>query len=93
VPPGSILHLPSALQERVVGEPAGDFVLWPTFLKRNAAWLLAQEVPLEMARGDGRAAETVLKTLKTESRLVVAVYRGGAISILEAAPAASKPGN
>lgn len=94
LPPGSILHLPADLRGRVVAKPAGDFLLWPAFLERHAGWLTAQEVPLAMARGDAKIAAQVLAPLATEKRLVVAVYRKGPISILEAAPpAAPKAGN
>ena len=93
LPHGSILHLPEALRTRVVAKPAGRFLLWPAFLDRHADWLAAQEVPLAMARGDARSAAAVLGPLAREKRLVVAVYRKGPISILEAAPPAAKAGN
>jgi hypothetical protein len=93
LPPGSILHLPAELRDRVVAKPAGEFLLWPDFLQRHAAWLSAQEVPLEMARGDAQIAARVLAPLAPEKRLVVAVYRKGPISILEAAPPAAPAGN
>lgn len=92
LPPGAILHLPAALRGRVATKPTGDFLLWPAFLERHAEWLMAQEVPLAMARGDARAAAAVLAPLATEKRLVVAVYRKGPISILEAAPPAAQAG-
>lgn len=93
LPHGSILHLPAALRGRVAAKPAGDFLLWPAFLERHAEWLTAQEVPLAMASGDAKAAAAVLAPLAAEKRLVVAVYRKGPISILEAAPPAAKAGN
>ncbi len=92
LPLGSILHLPAALRGRVVAKPAGNFLLWPAFLERHADWLIAQEVPLAMARGDAKIAAQVLAPLVAEKRLVVAVYRKGPISILEAAPPAAKAG-
>lgn len=93
LPPGSILHLPQALRDRVVTKPVGRFLLWPAFLQRHGDWLTAQEVPLAMARGDASIAAQVLAPLAREKRLVVAVYRKGPISILEAAPPAAKAGN
>ncbi len=93
LPPGSILHLPAPLRARVVAQPVGRFLLWPAFLERHADWLTAQEVPLAMAKGDAKAAAAVLAPLSGEKRLVVAVYRKGPISILEAAPPAAKAGN
>lgn len=89
VPVGSILHLPANLRDRVATEPKGDFTFWPAFLKRNAAWLAGHEVPLAMARGDRESAVPVLEQAGRDTRLLVAVYRGCPISILEAAPATS----
>lgn len=89
IPVGSILHLPAELQNRVAKGIQGNFVLWPEFLKLNKAWLLAQEVPLAMARGDSKAAEPILRSLSQESHAVVSVYRGGPISILE--PSSNPP--
>jgi hypothetical protein len=83
VPVGSVLHLPDDLRGRVVSEATGDFTYWPNFLKRNAAWLAAKEVPLKMAKGDRESSRAVLNGVAREPRLLVAVYKGGPISILE----------
>ncbi len=87
VPIGSVLVLPSALRSRVVQKPTGDLMMWPDFLKKNTSWLSTKEVSLEMSRGDSKAGAQVLRELSGESRLVVAVYKGGPITVLEAAPA------
>ncbi|MEN3943768.1 hypothetical protein WJU23_20880 [Prosthecobacter sp. SYSU 5D2] len=89
IPVGSILHVPPALQNRVAAAPVGKFTLWPHFLKRNSAWLGGTDVTLEMSRGDARAARTLLQSIAKDTRLLVAVYKGGPITILEAAPAGS----
>ena len=83
IPEGSILHLPKALQSKLIPKTEGKFLLWPYFLKRNESWLAAKEVTLEMAKGDARQAEEVLATVATDNRAVVAVYKGGPIMILE----------
>ena len=59
--------------------------MWPDFLQRNAAWVAAKEVTLPMSRGDTKAAANVLREISNESRLVVAVYQGCPITILEPA--------
>lgn len=92
VPEGSILQMPAALRSRLIDKPAGDFVFWPTFLKRNVAWLTAKEVPLKMSRGDAKLAKGVLKEVANDPRVVVAVYRGGPIMVLEPAPEEAEPG-
>lgn len=89
VPIGSILHMPPSLQNRVATAPVGKFTLWPHFQKRNAAWLGGTDVTLEMSRGDARAARTLLKSIAKDTRILVALYKGGPITILEAAPAGS----
>lgn len=86
IPEGSILRLPATLRARLVDKPVGDFVYWPNFLKRNAAWLAAKEVPLKMAQGDVKLAKQVLNDVATDPRVVVAVFRGGPIMVLEPAP-------
>lgn len=83
VPVGSILNLPRAHRRKVVPEPTGVFTFWPSFLERNASWLRAKEVPLKMAKGDSKSAEAVLKETSADARVVVSVYKGGPISILE----------
>ena len=93
IPLGSILHLPVAHRARVVAKPRGPFTVWPKFLKRNVGWLSAKEVPLAMAKGDTKAAESVLREVATDDHAVVSVYKGGPISILEPASAASEVGD
>ena len=83
VPEGSILHLPEAHLSKVIAKPGGDFLYWPNFLKRNATWLAAKEVPLAMSRGDAKLAQAVLKEVSTDKRVLVAVFKGGPIMILE----------
>ncbi len=83
VPVGSILNLPRAHRHKIIPEPKGEFTFWPLFLERNASWLTAKEVPLKMAKGDAKAGEAVLKEASSNVRVVVSVYKGGPISILE----------
>ena len=90
IPLGSILHLPEAHRSQVVSKPQGAFTAWPNFLKRNASWLAAKEVPLAMAKGDAKAAESVLREVAAEDHVVVSVYKGVPIMILEPAFVAEK---
>jgi hypothetical protein len=89
VPIGSVLQLPAGYRNRVVEKPVGVFTFWPAFLERNAAWLGAWEVPLRMAEGDAEAAKKVLTATAKDPRVLVAVYRGGPITILEPVPETS----
>lgn len=87
VPVGAILHLPTELRAHVVAQPQGDFTFWPSFLKRNTAWLTGKEVSLTLSRGNTREANALLKSLARDPHLVVATYKGGPITVLEPAPA------
>lgn len=89
VPMGAILNLPPSLRQHVIAKPEGTFTFWPNFLKRNAAWLAAKEVTLKMAKGDADAAKAILRETSTDRRVVVSVYKGGPITVLEAAPQAA----
>lgn len=89
VPVGSILHLPAELRGHVAATPQGDFTFWPSFLKRNTAWLAAKEVSLSLSRGNAQEAKALLKNLSYDKHLVVGTYKGGPITILEPAPAQS----
>jgi hypothetical protein len=93
IPVGSILALPNEYRSRVIPQPAGDFTFWPNFLKLNSSWLAAKEVPLEMAKGDGKAGEAVMRSLSLNpsSRVVVSVYRNNPISILEPVAESKEP--
>lgn len=90
VPVGSILRLPQSHRQKVIPEPKGEFTFWPAFLEKNASWLTAKEVPLKMAKGDAKAAEAVLRETSADRHVVVSVYKGGPISILEPEPAEAK---
>jgi len=86
IPVGSILHLPAALRGHITDKPTGQFTFWPNFLKRNSSWLGGHEVTLSMARGDAKAARTVLQGISKDSRMLVATFKGGPVTVLEAAP-------
>lgn len=85
LPVGSVLSLPPGLRSRVVTKPQGDVLLWPDFFTRNGAWLGAREVTLELSRGDTKAMAALMRELSAETRLVVAVYQGCPITVLELA--------
>lgn len=86
IPVGAILHLPEGLRSRVLAKPQGKFTFWPNFLKRNEAWLGAKEVSLTLSRGNAQEAGALLKSVSRDPRILVATYKGGPITILEAAP-------
>lgn len=86
VPIGSILHLPAEQRVHIAAKPEGKFTFWPNFLKKNGSWLEAKEVSLEMSRGDEKAAKALLLSVARHPRALVAVYKGGPITVLEPPP-------
>jgi hypothetical protein len=85
VPIGSVLHLPASLRSRVIARPQGDILMWPDFLQKNTAWITAKEVPLPVSRGEMKAPAALIREFSNEVRIVVAVYHGCPITILEPA--------
>jgi hypothetical protein len=88
VPLGAVLNLPASHRGHVVSKPEGTFTFWPNFLKKNGSWLSAKEVPLKMAKGDSELAKAILRETSMDSHVVVSVYKGGPITILEPTPEA-----
>jgi len=85
VPIGSVLHLPTNLRSRVIARPQGDILMWPDFLQKNTAWITAKEVPLPVSRGEMKAPAALIREFSNEVRIVVAVYHGCPITMLEPA--------
>jgi hypothetical protein len=88
VPLGAILNLPAEHRKHVIAKPEGTFTFWPNFLKQNSTWLSAREVPLKMAKGDPDLAQAVLRETSRDTHVVVSVYKGGPITVLEPTPEA-----
>lgn len=82
LPKRALLHVPEALQGRVVEEPEGRLLLWPDFLKRNRNWLVGQEVTFETAKGEQPFSQEEMDIFRRNNLVVVAVLRGSPISVL-----------
>lgn len=85
VPRGAVLSVPESLADRLASSPAGKFQFWPDFYARNKNWIKLQEVDVEVARGKMPLPESVIKMMSTEPKLVLAVFKGNPITVLEAA--------
>lgn len=85
VPRGAVLSVPESLADRLASGPAGKFQFWPDFYARNKNWIKLQEVDVEVARGKMPIPENVIKMMETEPKMVLAVYKGNPITVLEAA--------
>lgn len=86
VPMGAVLALPANYRSRIIDKPEGTFQFWSVFLEKNKNWLGAWEVPMAMARGDAEMSKSVMKQIANDSRVLVAVYKGGPITVLEPVP-------
>ena len=94
MPAGSVLHVPKQHQDRVVKNPVGTLLNWTQFAGRNRGWLGTQSVDLETAAGRKPLAEAAVESWTKRGTVVVAVYRGGAISVKrpeQESPEADKP--
>jgi len=88
VPIGSVLHVPENHRERVVKQPAGKLLNWQQFLVRNRSWLGTEDVDVATAAGRKPIAEETESTWAKRGSVVVAVHRGGAISVKRPEPEA-----
>ena len=94
VPTGSVLHVPKQHQDRVIKQPAGKLLNWTQFSGRNRGWLGTQDVDLETAAGQKPLDEAAVDSWIKRGTIVVAVHRGGAISVKTPkpeSPAAEEP--
>jgi hypothetical protein len=89
IPLGAILHLPAEHRAHIKTKPEGDFLTWPHFLERNASWLGSKEVPRDMVKGSAKAAKPVLREVASDPRVLVSVFKGCPIMILEPEPEAA----
>ncbi len=88
VPIGSVLHVPAKHQDRVVKQPAGKLLNWQQFLGRNRSWLGTEDVDIATAAGQTPITKEAESTWAQRGSVVVAVHRGGAISVKRPEPEA-----
>lgn len=82
IPKGGALLIPDTLKEHIIEKPAGSFILWPTFYRKNFNWLHTFEVTLDQAKGLKPIEPAKLEALKRLNKIIVAVYRNNPISVL-----------
>lgn len=83
LPRGCILGYTEELSKCVVEKAIGEFMFWPEFYAKNKAWLKLQEVDVATAKGEVPLSEALVKSLQTDSKLTVAVYKGNPVTVLE----------
>lgn len=81
VPQGAVLHTPEQHTDRINVPPVGNLISWKEFLALNYSWIAGEEISLRQAKGldaiDSRRTDYWPK----QSRVIVAVHRGGPISV------------
>jgi hypothetical protein len=93
VPKGAVLHVPQPFASRVGSKPLGTLLTWPEFLKVNRSWLFTEEVVIEQAAGKRPIPPSRNEAWNKLGKVVVAVLRGGPISVRPepTTPVASTP--
>ena len=81
VPKGAVLHVPAQMSPRVGAKPLGTLLSWTDFLTANRGWILTEEVSFEQAAGKKPLPEKRKEFWVTQTKVIVAVHRGGPISV------------
>ncbi len=82
VPKRAILASPGPLKGRLGLQPGARVVPWREFLENNRGWIGTIEVDRAQAEGNKAFPEEVAESISKSSRLLVATYQGGPISVL-----------
>ena len=86
VPKLAILHTPSNMADRVKFVSGSQLMPFGDFYAVNRAWITAYEVTRAQAEGNQPFPEDAVKRFQKSTTLVVAVYKGGPISVLPPKP-------
>jgi hypothetical protein len=82
VPKRAILAIPDNLAARTHLAGATKLVGWADFYANNRGWITTLEVTREQAEGNSPIDEDIVASFKDSTKIVVATYHGGPISIL-----------
>ncbi|KAB2640441.1 MAG: hypothetical protein DVB25_04040 [Verrucomicrobia bacterium] len=82
VPKHAVLLLPTAMTSRSEFTAGSTLMGWAEFYAQNRGWISTVEVTNEQAAGSLPLAADVTQRLKDGTRVVVATYQGGPISVL-----------
>ncbi|MGD7652787.1 MAG: hypothetical protein ACQCXQ_06210 [Verrucomicrobiales bacterium] len=81
VPKKAILHISERQRRRLVDKPVGKLLPWKQFLGRNRSWLRTLEVDIPTAAGNTPISNDSESSWAKRDCIVVAVHRGGPISV------------
>ncbi len=82
VPKRAIIMIPKAMANRTQLESKYRLVGWAEFYALNRGWITTVEVTRVQAEGNLPLAEDTTASLQESTKLVVATFQGGPISIL-----------
>ena len=82
VPKRAVLGIPKNFADRMKFRPGSEIVSWADFYARNRGWITTVEVSRTQAEGNQPMADAEYKRIGKSTNLVVATYKGGAISML-----------
>lgn len=82
LPKRAILLLPTTLAKRGEYTAGAALMGWAEFYAQNRGWITTVEVSLLQAEGSLPLAADITQRLKDATRVVVATYQGGPISVL-----------
>lgn len=82
VPKQAVMCVPKNLAERLKFQAGSRILTWAEFYSLNRGWITTVEVSRVQAEGNSPIAEEIATRIGKSSNLVVAVYKGGPISVL-----------
>ena len=82
VPKRAVLHKPKGMEDKIGMQDGARFVDFQEFLTQNRSWLTTADVNRPQAEGNEPLSEALLKSFAKETRVVIATYNGGPISVL-----------
>lgn len=83
VPKNAIIKTPEKFTDRINNHKEGAKIVgWLDFLASNGGWITTIEVTLAQAKGEDPVSPDLMETVSKNGNLLVAVLKGGPISIL-----------
>lgn len=82
VPKRAVLHIPDYHKNRLGIQPGAKIQSFSEFFAVNRGWIQTVEVSREQAEGKQPLAEAKVEMIAKSSRIMIATFRGGPISVL-----------
>jgi hypothetical protein len=82
LPKGSVIFVPEILKSRVGWQENAQLVTWSQFFQNNRGWISTMEIDFEQAKGVAPIEEEKATWLGTSTKLVVATFKKGPITML-----------